>query len=34
MRFVFKYSNSICAKFVESVRDGVLQTMKPTQKKA
>ena len=25
VRFVFKYSNSICAKFVETVRSGVLQ---------
>ena len=26
MRFVFKYSNSICAKFVEKMRDKVLNT--------
>lgn len=26
MRFVFKYSNNICAKFVENLRDGVLNT--------
>jgi len=35
MRFVFKYSNSICAKFVEKIRDGVLNTpsMKAKQSK-
>jgi len=35
MRFVFKYSNSICAKFVENVREGVLNTpaMKASQSK-
>lgn len=26
MRFVFKYSNSICSKFVENIRDGVLNS--------
>lgn len=25
MRFVFKYSNSICSKFVESIREGLLK---------
>jgi len=35
MRFVFKYSNSICSKFVENVRSGVLNTaaMKAQQSK-
>lgn len=35
MRFVFKYSNSICAKFVEKTRSGVLATpaMKAIQTK-
>jgi Cdc6-like AAA superfamily ATPase len=35
MRFVFKYSNSICAKFVEKMRDQVLNTpdMKAKQSK-
>lgn len=35
MRFVFKYGNSICAKFVEHTRDGVLNnpTLKAKQNK-